>query len=379
MAYPQVQNPAPLYTAQNPGPRQASPSYSALWLLTQPSKRNAERLIRATRDQAYFEKWDRFTAGVGNALDVDPALTPLLGATLGAGLDLLFDRSVDAPGELPTSEPQDRAVDLSFLGHRLRRLGDPKRALARLLSQRQLSDRLLNARHSSSQAAGRDEVHSVATLDDAVAAILILTTLGGVAGDLEGRWLPFWQEWLGRTVDAQVASCGLEPSIKPSRRAEDSVTLAPYLEIAAATDMAALGIAGLAGFAPQQVSLIEPLRAILPALSRLVRVAADMAFDATEPVNCAVYLAAADSGVSLREARDALASSPDWAAAIEGRLVSLTRRELTRFLDASERSTSAIAALGRVVELAVLAEIDLVQSRSMRNFSQPSGTRAKSS
>ncbi|MEO1367435.1 MAG: hypothetical protein AAFX50_09675 [Acidobacteriota bacterium] len=319
-------------------PRTELPHHDAStqWLLNQPAKLAAERMIRSTRRPAYFDKWDTFTAGVGEALDTSPDLTPFLGATLGAGMDLLFDRDLSAAGDSPPPE-----LDLRRLGRSVERWVRPERALDW---------------HAEAKTPAEPR------LSQAVAAALALTTLGGLAGDLDGRWLPFWQEWVGRTVRAHVSSGGLDGSLRPSKKAHDAETLLPYLELAAATDMAALSIAGLVGYSGRSPELIEPLREVLPALSGLIRLAADMAFDDTEPVNCAVYLAAADRGLSLRRARLDLIDSPRRAVQVERRLIDLTRRDLERFLTLVEGRAPSIVALGRVVEKAVVTEIDVVRA-----------------
>ena len=80
-------------------------------------------------------------------------------------------------------------------------------------------------------------------------------------------------------------------------------------------------MAGLVGFSHQRAALIDPLGAFLPRVSYLVRLAADMAFDSTEPVNCAIFLYAAEKGIDLRAARSALVTDPARAREIERRLI----------------------------------------------------------
>ncbi|MCG8456097.1 MAG: hypothetical protein MI919_07435, partial [Holophagales bacterium] len=239
-----------------------------------------------------------------------------------------------------------------FLGYRLRQYCAPEKAFGWHASQGS------DGADASLRNAGEETV----ALYEGVAAALALITLGGLRGDLDGRWLPFWQAWVRRTLRAQVASCGLDTTLVPEKRSDDGCTLAPYLELAAATDMAAMSIAGLLGFSDRQRELIDPARAVLPALSSLIRLAADMAFDPVEPVNCAIYLCAAETGASLRDARSRLARAPEEAITIEGRLIALTHSRLARFEERCRRSTPGVSALGRVVRKAVLAEIETVES-----------------
>jgi hypothetical protein len=268
--------------------------------------RAARRVIRGrTRAPAYWAAADRLSAlWLGGPLRSSSEFHVAAGPDL-AGLDSLYEEAMLAPDALEA---------LPELTRRLQELVEPEAA----------------ARELKRYEAGLPEWE----LLEATRVILATLTTQGYAAlhargapRLASRWLAAWAEAVGANALQQQQVCGLglvarlppearqpalarlglTPEALVPRGTSFSERVDEYLERYGDTSAAPVAVLGTLAFSTLPTEEVEALlelcvgeAGLLPAMSRLFRLAQDVSFDPTEPMSVGVF-ANADGKFSSSE------------------------------------------------------------------------------
>jgi hypothetical protein len=318
--------------------------------------RAARRLIRGrTRAPGYWTAADRLSAlWLGGPLRSTSEFHVAAGPDLAASLDSLYEEAMLAADALEA---------LPELTRRLQELVEPEAA----------------SRELRRYEAGLPEVD---LLEAARVIIATLTTQGYAAlhgrgsPRLASRWWAAWAEALGAHDLQQQRVCGLgllarlppedrqrslarldltpEALVPGSTSFSEGVT--EYLERYGDTSAAPMAVLGTLAFSTLPTEEVEALlelcvgeAGLLRDLSRLFRLAQDVSFDPTEPMNAGVFASAAEQRRSVLEIiSDGKFSKPE----LDARL----REEWTRHSTRTRRAFEALlAARGQGVGSATLA------------------------
>lgn len=269
--------------------------------------RAARRLIRGrTRAPAYWAAADRITAlWLGAPLHSTSEFHVAAGPDLAASLDSLYEEALLA---------EDALEALPGLTRRLQEMVEPEAA----------------ARELKRYEAGLPEVE---LLEAARVILATLTTQGYAtlhargAPRLASRWLEAWAEAVGAHDLQQQRVCGLAllarlppearqpaltrldltPEALVPRGTSFSERVAEYLERYGDTSAVPMAVLGTLAFSTLPTEEVEALlelcvgeTGLLRAMSRLFRLAQDVSFDPTEPMNVGVF-ASADGKFSKSE------------------------------------------------------------------------------
>jgi hypothetical protein len=259
--------------------------------------RAARRLIRGrTRSPGYWAAGDRFSAlWLGGPLRSSSEFHVAAGPDLAGGLDSLYEEAMLAADALEA---------LPELTRRLQEMLEPEAA----------------ARELKRYEAGLPEVD---LLGAARVSLAMLTTQGYAvlhargAPRLASRWLAAWAEAVGAhdVQQQRVCELGVLARLPPEARealvpraTSFSEGVAEYLERYGDTSAAPMAVLGTLAFSTLPTEEVEALlelclgeAGLLRGMSNLFRLAQDVSFDPTEPMNAGVFASAAEQRRSVLE------------------------------------------------------------------------------
>jgi hypothetical protein len=287
----------------------------------------ARRVIRSrARTPRYWAAAERFSRlWLGEPLRASPELQLAASADLGAIIDWLYDEG--EAGKSAAGAGESAAWALVKLTHRLQEVVDLKRA----------SEELLRWETGAPD--------SEMSLVDATCVIVAILTTQGYAtlrerggSQLAARWLETWASFMWKQNLQQQHVCGLgllvplPPAeqqhwmkilaLPPAALVPDSTSFSEgvreFLDRYGETSAASVAFLGSLPFSSLPLEEVDGLfqlttgpLGLLPAMSKLLRLAPDVAFDSAESINTGVFASAAEQRRSVVEvlARGGLSKS----------------------------------------------------------------------
>jgi hypothetical protein len=277
---------------------------STMELLTE-----ARRIIRSqTRTPGYWSAADRLTLmWIGTPLSASPEFTLAAGADLGGIVDCIYDEALES-GEAGA----ELLVGLTRRFQQMASWETASREVRRL---------------------GEEGLGTGTRVEDAACTTIALLTTEGVAAltrrgsaALASRWLQAWADFMWRQNLQQQHTCGIDllPRLTPDarRRCLETLELRPEELVPRATSFSegveeflhrygetGAGSVALLGSLPFSALPLEEVEGLLelftgpsgllPPMARLLRLAPDVSFDPTEPLNTGVFATAAEQRRSL--------------------------------------------------------------------------------